>query len=163
MPAAIAVPLITTAAGAGASIYSSRKGAQPGEQKPNPWETFAPMVGAGINAGASIYGAHKTGKAQTDAARYQQAQANYAADLEAKAAAEALAFAKEQEAARHAEWKTTQDRNYAIYVDDRTEDRRRYDDQVARREPFRKFAVGAQRQLSRPIYQAGTIGSLIGR
>lgn len=132
MPAAIAVPLIIGGASAAAS------------------------------AGASIYASKKNSSAANSAARYQTESANYAADLEAKSAERALAFAKEQEAARQKEWAETQARNKAIYDAEMARDQGRYDDLQSRLAPYRQFGAGSLGQLARPIPGVGTLGARMG-
>lgn len=119
--------------------------------------------GAGAAAGASIYSSKKNSKAAETAARYQANQANYAADLEAKSSAEALAFAKEQEAARHNEYLSTQDRNKQIYDSELARDDDRYNARQANLAPYRALGVGSIGQLMRPFAATpGSIGSMMG-
>lgn len=120
-------------------------------------------AGAGTAAGASIYASKKNSKAAEAAAKYQRDQANYGADLEAKSAADALAFAKEQEAARHSEYLSTQDRNKQIYDAELARDDDRYNTRQANLAPYRAFGVGSIGQLMRPLGSApGSIGSMMG-
>lgn len=111
------------------------------------------IVGGASAAGstiASIYGAKKSSSSANRAAQLQTQQNNYAADLEAKAAADALKFARESEATRRSEFDRTQTRN-----------REMYDMDTARREPFRQFSLGALAGLGKPLYPPGSIRSMV--
>lgn len=116
-----------------------------------PAAVAVPLITAGVAGGASIYGAHRASRSSDRAAQYQTQQANYAADLEAKAQAEALAFLKEQEAARRREWQMTQDRNYQLYQE-----------REERLSPYRRFGAGAIAQMGQPIPRAGSLGARMG-
>lgn len=114
----------------------------------------AMLLGAGLAAGSSAYAANRAGSSANRSARYQTDYANRAADLEAKAAAEALAFEKEREARRRAEFDSIQARNFEQY-------------QLAqgRLAPYRALGRGAIGQLMKPIpgkTQPGSIGALMG-
>lgn len=126
MPAAVAIPAIATA------------------------------VAGGSAAAASIYGSRKASKASEAAARYQTQQANYAADLEAKAAAEALKFARETEDTRRREFQQTQERNYGLHLADLAREDRLIAERRARNDPFRNFSLGALGGLQKPLYAPGT-------
>lgn len=129
MPAAIAIPLITSAA----------------------------------SAGATIYGASRASGAAKRSAQYGMQQANYAANLEAQAADKALAFAKEQEAARQQEFKATQDRNYQLWQADQAREQGRYDDLQSRMQPYRRLGAGAVGQMMHlPVSLPGTLGARMG-
>lgn len=118
-----------------------------------------------IAAAPLFYGALATGTAAVGAAaigsqsagrsgRYQSETANRAADLEAQAAREALAFEKEREAARKAEF----DKVQALNLD-------QYNQAQARMEPYRALGRGAIGQLMQPIPgkpQPGSMGALMG-
>lgn len=132
MPAAVLIPALATAAGGAAA------------------------------AGASIYGSKKNSQAARASAQYQANQANYAADLEAKSAADALAFAKQQEDQRHQEFVSTQAQNKAIYDADVARQQAMYDQRQANLAPYRTFGYGSLAQLARPIPRAGSIGSIAG-
>jgi ribonuclease HI len=118
---------------------------------------------AGIaGAGASVYGSKKSSRAAKTAAQYQSNQANYAADLEAKAAAASLEFAKQQEAQRAKEFADTQARNKAIYDAEVTRDQGRYDQRQSGLAPFRQFGYGSLSQMAQPIPRTGSLGSMMG-
>lgn len=124
-----------------------------------------PAIIGAATAGASVYSARSGNKASTAAARLQTQQANYAADLEAKAAAEALEFTKAQEATRRAEFNQAQARNYDLYQRAEARDEARYAQDQANKKPFREFSLGAMGQMGQPIYKPGqrrpgTLGSL---
>lgn len=95
---------------------------------------------AGISAATNIIGARSAAGA-----------ADKAAELEAEAARQSLAFLKDQEAARQREFQSTQDRNYGLYQD-----------QQARLEPYRRAGAGSIGQLMQPIPRGNSIGSLMG-
>lgn len=120
MPAAIAIPAIATA------------------------------IAGGSSAAAGIYSAHKQGSAAARAAQLQTDAANHAADLEAKSAADALTFARQQEATRQQEFNQTQAQNFG-----------QYQEQQARLSPFRQLGAGAVSQLGQPIPR-GSIGAYMG-
>jgi hypothetical protein len=122
-----------------------------------------PLVVAGVSAGATVYGAKKSSAAAKASAKYQTDTANYAADLEAKSSADALAFAREQEAQRHKEFAATQDRNYALWLSDQDREQQRYDTRRADLAPYRALGAGSIGQLAKPIYAPGTLGNLVGR
>lgn len=119
-----------------------------------------PLIVGAASAGASVYASKKNASTGERAARYQTDAANHAADLESIASQQQLDFVKQQEAQRQKEWQATQDRNYSIYQDETRRDDDRYNAQVARREPFRQFGVGAIAQLGQPI--PGSLGAMIG-
>jgi hypothetical protein len=121
---------------------------------------LASVIGGGAAAGAAVYGAKKNSKAAETAARYQTQQANYGADLEAKSAQAALDFAKQQEAQRHAEFQSTQDQNYQLWLAEQAKDDGRYNDRRARLDPYAQWGVGAIGQIMRPIPGSGSIGSI---
>lgn len=106
MPAAVAVPLITGAIGAGATVYGAR-------------------AASGAN--------------------------RHAATLEATGARDALAFAREQEAARQREFRETQARNLALYREGQ-----------ARLDPYRRFGARSLEQIAQPIPGVGTLGARMG-
>jgi hypothetical protein len=58
-----------------------------------PWGS---VIGAGIGLFGSLFGAHQQSKAQNQAAQIEAAAQKYAADLQAKGQADALAFTKGQ-------------------------------------------------------------------
>lgn len=109
-----------------------------------------PLITAAASTGTSLYAAQRQGSGANRAAQLQTDAANHAADLEAKSAADALTFAREQEATRRGEFQTTQDRNYGLYQE-----------QQARLSPFRRLGAGAVAQLGQPIPR-GTIGAYMG-
>lgn len=82
------------------------------------------MIGTGIamlvaglaSAGGSVYGAAKQGSAANKAAQLTTASNDRASAVAAKANADALAYAKQNEATRRQEFQQTQDRNYAQYM-----------------------------------------------
>jgi len=80
-------------------------------------------VPAAIGAVGSIFGSKSSSNATRQATSASTAAAQRAAELEAKSAADALAFAREQEAARQAEYKSTQDYNYNIWKQENEWDR----------------------------------------
>ena len=75
-----------------------------------------PAVPAIIMAGANIAGTALSAHSQNSVARQQAAAAERAAQIQAKAEADALAFQREQEAARQREWQQTQDYNAQQYA-----------------------------------------------
>jgi hypothetical protein len=77
MPAALAVPLLTTAAGFAANAVSKKNGGG-GSTGSGP-SILGPVISAGVNAGASIYGAHKQGQANSKALTFEREQAQQAA------------------------------------------------------------------------------------
>lgn len=123
---------------------------------------IASVAAGGAAAGAAVYGSKKSSSAAKSAAQYQTSSANYAADLESKAADRALEFTKQTEAQRLKEWQITQDRNKAIYDQETAREQGRYNDLQARMQPYRNFGAGALGQLSQPIYGAGSLGARIG-
>lgn len=127
-----------------------------------PAAVAVPLIVGAASAGASVYGAKKNSSANKAAAQYQTNSANYAADLEAKAAERALVFAREQEAQRAKEFAETQAKNRAIYDTEQAREQGRYDDLQTRMQPYRQFGVGAIGQLGRPIPRAGSLGARLG-
>jgi len=128
-----------------------------------------PAIFAAGSTIAGIFGTRSNNKAVSNAARVQQQQNNYAAELEAKATEEALKFARESEATRRSEFDRTQGMNRDLY--DRADalareqqawERERYNQEVARKEPFRKFGLGAIAGLGKPIYAPGTAPGTLG-
>lgn len=97
-------------------------------------------VGAAVSAAASAYAAHRSSKANTYATQMGTEAANRAADLEAKSAEEALAFAKEQEATRRREFEQTQQQNYGMWLKQRED-----------LSPYRRLGAGSVLQLAQPI------------
>lgn len=73
---------------------------------------FWGAVGTGAAAGAGLYAAHLTSNAQKDAANTTAGAAGHAADLQSQAAAQALAFTKEQAARDQAAAEATRKANY---------------------------------------------------
>lgn len=132
------------AAGGGASVIPAVAGAS----ATSGWlKALGPIIGAGTSlAGAAInaHTANQAGQQQADASKY-------AADLQAKAAADALDFTKAQEATRAAEFASTQSRNYDIYKA-----------KQALLAPYVNAGQGAIGQLAQPIPGVGTIGQLVG-
>lgn len=122
----------------------------------------ASIIGAvGTGATAAIT-SRSSSRAAKSAAQYQSNQANYAADLEAKSAAAALEFAKQQELTRAKEFADTQARNKAIYDAETARDQGRYDERRSGLAPFRQFGYGSLGQLARPIPRVGSLGSMMG-
>lgn len=72
-------------------------------------------VPAAIGAVGSIFGSKSSSNANRQATQASTAAAQRAAELEAQSASAALAFAREQEAARQAEYQKTQDYNFNIW------------------------------------------------
>lgn len=105
-------------------------------------------IGPAINAGLGIYTANKNANLTTQNLAAQTAAEKYAADLQAKSAAEQLAFLKEQEANRKAEFDKTQ----ALNLD-------QYNQGQARLAPYRQMGQSALNMFSRPI---GNIGQILG-
>jgi hypothetical protein len=114
----------------------------------------AAAISAAASASASAYGAHKTSGAARKSAELQAASANQAGALEAKAAEDALTFAKEQEAQRKLEFQQTQ----ALNLD-------QYRQSQARLEPYRRLGAGTIGQMAQPIpdWQArpGSLGQMM--
>lgn len=108
----------------------------------------------GVSTGTGMLGNYMQNRSNRSAAQLQMDAANRAAELEAKSAADILAFQKEQEATRHTEWQTAQDKNAQLEAD-----------RLARQEPFRRTGVNSLRQLLNPIaYRSpGSIGGMLGR
>lgn len=104
-----------------------------------------------------MYAANRSSGAATRASRHQMNAANQAAEIEAAAAREALAFEREREARRQKEFEMVQDRNYGLYREAQ-----------ARLEPYRALGRGAIGQLMKPIPRPTTqpnpnsIGALMG-
>ena len=117
-----------------------------------PW--LGTAIAGGAAAGATVYGAHKSSSAQQRAAELGSASANQAGALEAKAAEDALTFAKEQEAQRKLEFQQTQ----ALNLD-------QYRQSQARLEPYRRLGAGTIGQMAQPIpdWQArpGSLGQMM--
>ena len=125
----------------------------------------AAAIAAAGTVGSSVYAARSGARGARQAADAQTRAANYGADLEAKAAEQALVFAKEQEAARQREWQAAQDRNRAIYDTEQAREQGRYDDLQARLAPYRRFGRNAIGQMGRPIPGSpipGSLGARIG-
>ena len=117
------------------------------------------LVSGGIGSIANVYGGKQAQKAQRYATDAAVAAQNRAADLEAKSAQDALAFAREQETARQKEWQSTQDRNYALWLQQRRD-----------LSPYRRLGTGAIGQLAMPIPRTptdrpdpNTLAGLVGR
>ena len=126
-----------------------------------------PAVPAIIMAGANIAGTALSAHSQNSVARQQAAAAERAAQIQAKAEADALAFQREQEAARQREWQQTQDYNAQQYAQEfgyqQQQDALRQQnlqDQIARRAPFRQLGLNAMGQLLQPVTQRVPAGSL---
>lgn len=122
----------------------------------------ASIIGAVGTGAATAIGARSSSRSAQRAADYQTQQARYAADLEAKASADALAFAKEQEAQRQKEWMLTQDRNRAIYDAEVGRDDQRYQTRQNNLAPYRQFGAGSLGQLMRPIPGVGSLADRMG-
>lgn len=118
-----------------------------------PW--WGSLVQQIPSAVGQIYGANKQTSAAMQSAAAQIAAANHAADLQAQAAAEALAFERSQAAQQQQNWQTTQDRNYGIYQT-----------QQANLAPYRALGAGAIAQLMQPIRQrpapGGSVAGMMG-
>lgn len=118
---------------------------------------FWGAVSATAGAGAGIYGAHKTSSAANRAADLSVQAADRAATLQAKSAADALSFAKQQEEERKREWEATQARNFGLYKE-----------REAQLQPYRNVGAAAVGQMGRPIpgmTQApapGSLGDVVG-
>lgn len=130
-----------------------------------PAAVAVPLIVGAASAGATAYAANRSSSAAKRAAGIQGRNADYAADLEAKAAQDALTFAKEQEAARQREWQMAQDRNHQIYLGERAQEQQRYDTRRQDLAPYRQFGAKTLGQLARPIpgMAPGSLGSRIGR
>lgn len=98
------------------------------------------LVSGGIGSIANVYGGKQAQKAQRYATDAAVAAQNRAADLEAKSAAEQLAFAREQEAANQRRFDETQARNYQLWQA-----------REANLAPYRRLGTGSILQLSQPI------------
>lgn len=105
-------------------------------------------LGPAINAGLGIYTANKQSKLTTENLAAQTAAEKYAADLQAKSAAEQLAFLTSQEATRKAEFDKTQ----ALNLD-------QYNQGQQRLAPYRQMGQNALSLFGRPI---GNVGSIMG-
>lgn len=102
-------------------------------------------LAGGAAAGAGIYSAKKQASAAKSATAAQVQASNRAAEIEAQAAREALAFQKEQEATRKAEFEKAQALNF-----------QQYQEQLARMAPYRNVGLAALGGLSRvPDASAG--------
>lgn len=113
------------------------------------------MRGAGrfFNGNAGLNAVNQGVGALTNyySARTQGQAADRAAELEAQAARETLAFLKEQEATRQREFAETQAKNEALFRE-----------REARLAPYRRMGAGTLGQLARPIPRGGSLGSLMG-
>lgn len=115
----------------------------------------APFFYGSLATGVAALGASAvSSRSANKSAKYQVGAANRAGDLEAQAAREALAFEKEREAARKAEFDQIQARNFE-----------QYQQAQQRMEPYRALGRGAIGQLMKPIPgkpQPGSMGALMG-
>lgn len=101
-----------------------------------------PVITAAI---AAVYSAKKQSSAAKQANSAQVTASNKAADIEAQAAREALAFQKEQEATRKAEFEKAEALNF-----------QQYQEQLARMVPYRNVGLAALGGLGRvPDASAG--------
>ena len=143
-------PPVQTRSVWGAGAQGAGSGAASGASF-GPWGA---VIGAGIGAGASMYAAKKQNQAAREGARVTSSAATHAADLEANAALQALAYQQQVEATRRQEFETTQDRNYALW--------QRRESQL---QPYRDLGRGALGQLMRPIPRAdpNSLGALLRR
>lgn len=121
---------------------------------------------AAIGAVASIWGGKNQSGAARTAASHQTTAMQRAAEIEAQAAREALAFERDREARRQKEFDLTQERNYGIYQDGLRRDDERYQTRRSDLAPYRALGRGSIGQLMKPIPrpqpQGQTIGSLMG-
>lgn len=118
---------------------------------------FDDVAAAGVSGLFSLFNGKSQSNAASRAAQQQSQATRYAADLEAKAAQDALAFAKEQEAARQREWEQAQARNYDIW--------QQRENQLM---PARRLGWGSIAQMAMPIPKSptdkpnpGTVAALI--
>lgn len=109
------------------------------------WGALAGTAGA---VGSSAIQSRSAG----NSARTQERMATQAAELEAQAAREALAFEKEREERRRAEFERIQALNEGIYKQTRKD-----------LQPYRQLGRGSIGQMMKPIprQSAGSIGSLM--
>lgn len=116
-------------------------------------------IGAITGAGATAYAANKSSSASEKASAASVAAANRAAELEAKSAAEALAFQKDEAAREQANFENTQRLNYEQYLEEQ-----------ARLQPYRNLGLGSLAQMASGIprrttattSKVGTLGSVMG-
>lgn len=127
-----------------------------------PVAVLVPLIAAGATSAASIYGASRAAGSADKGAKLQSDAAMRAAQLEADANAQALAFAREQEAERRRQFEATQGRNYEIYQDERNYGRRRDAERDERLKPYVNVGQGTIRSLMQPIPRrtSGTVGDL---
>ncbi len=78
-----------------------------------PWGA---LIGAGIGLFGNLFGAHEQSSAASDAAKIQSEAARYEADLQAKQAAEALAFSKSQAENAYQNSESARQGNYGQWV-----------------------------------------------
>lgn len=122
-----------------------------------------PIITGAMGAGAAVYGANKQSAGARAAAASQASTANYAADLESKAAADQLTFAKQQEAERQAEWQKTQGQNQSNYLADVARQQGNIDAKVGRLSPYINWGYGSIGQLMQPTpNRPGSLRSRIG-
>jgi hypothetical protein len=74
--------------------------------------SYLSWIGPAVNAATSIYGANEQAGTAADNAALQAQSLKYAADLQAKAAADALAYTKQQGAQTQSNFDTSQQGNY---------------------------------------------------
>lgn len=126
------------ASGGGAAAAGVGTGASLGSGAP-----LGALIGkTAISGGLELANSYFTNRANSRSVQAQIDAANHAADLQAQSAADALAFQKEQEATRKAEFDETNQRNYGLEQD-----------RLARNAPFLNTGQNALRQLLQPIRQ----------
>lgn len=106
---------------------------------------------AAIGGGAMLGSAYLNNRSQSKANKAQMSSSQYAADLEAKAAADALAFAKLQEEARQREFRDTTAKNLELADRDFNLGVSRYNEQQQRLRPFQQLGTASVAQLGRPM------------
>jgi hypothetical protein len=134
-----------------------------------PAAVAAAIISGVAGTAATVYSASKQSSTSKALANQQGTAASQAAELEAKSAADQLAFLREQEATRKAEWEKTQAANLAMYNSSYGTANAQYQQRQENLAPYRGLGLGALGQMGRPIPQvvapktaAGTIGALIG-
>ena len=100
------------------------------------------VIGGGLSLIGSIFGAKSSNKATTQAAQLQTDSANRAAELQKQSSDASLAFLREQEAARQAEYEKTNAYNFDIWTKE---------NERARMEADRNFGLSSS-QLAQSKY-----------
>jgi len=130
-----------------------------------PWGAVA---GAGIGAVSSLFSGKNSNNAQQYAIDQQIQATNRAADLQAKSAADALAFEKQKEADAQRQFESTQKQNYDIWAAETAYQKELEAAKRARLQPFVNLGVGSLGQMASGLpsantstYTPGSLGSLV--